>query len=501
KIKNPVDVLLQMAFYREAGDFKEELPLTNIYIHMPMEEYNTASFGSAKEIMDTGLLKGREFYPIFKKLADSINALTNDTITKNEPVKASSVFITSYEVKGLKKTTMPFFIHLMDFYDHKTYTAALINKKIRRAYGSRYYASISYSLLPIAKDTAKIIFTVEENPNTYVKAGLYYTRFRGINVNLNLTSRDFLLPNSRSMVSVSLGESLQLEAEHFQYLGRIKNVAFLTGFRLDNQSIDAYNNFKLNGAYKQNYYKTYLNFQNSGSNKFTTGVGTAFEYIRYTPSINAISEVKGGFSNFKSYLYLKYNNLNQIFYPTKGFKINTELAQVYNQKPNLTQYTNGVPVIPSTLSFDNFTSFKFDGTLFSKINKRFTFFSELQAGINFTDKPNVLNNFYIGGINGNFRNQVKFAGLQEATVNSGSVLALQLGLRYNPINNVFILGRINGLIKDFAAPQISTSSATALTGYSLTFAYKTPIGPLELSAMYCDQSKKIQSYVLFGIPF
>ena len=125
----------------------------------------------------------------------------------------------------------------------------------------------------------------------------------------------------------------------------------------------------------------------------------------------------------------------------------------------------------------------------------------MQAGINFTDKPNVLNNFYIGGINGNFRNQVKFAGLQEATVNSGSVLALQLGLRYNPINNVFILGRINGLIKDFAAPQISTSSATALTGYSLTFAYKTPIGPLELSAMYCDQSKKIQSYVLFGIPF
>lgn len=501
KIKNPVDVLLQMAFYREAGDFKEERPLTDIYIHMPMEEYNTASFGSAKEIMEIGLKTGREYYPIFKKLADSINALGSDVATGNNHQNASSVYITDYEVEGLKKTTVPFFIHLMDFYDHKKYTAALINKKIRRAYGSRYYASISYSLQPLAKDTAKIIFNVEENPNTYVKAGLYYTRFRGINVNLNLTSRDFLLPNSRSMVSVSLGESLQLEAEHFQYLGRIKNVAFLTGFRLDNQSIDAYNNFKLNGAYKQNYYKAYLNFQNSGNNQLAAGIGTAFEYIRYSPSINAISEVKGGFSNFKSYLYLKYNNLNQIFYPTKGFKINAELAQVYNQKPNLTQYANGQPVIPSTLNFDNFASFKFDGSLFSEINKRFTFFSGLQAGLNFTDKSNVLNNYYIGGINGSYRNQVKFAGLQEATVNSSSVLALQLGLRYNPVNNVFILGRINGLLKDFAAPQISTSSATALTGYSVTFAYKTPIGPLELSAMYCDQSKKIQSYVLFGIPF
>ncbi|HQW83280.1 MAG TPA: patatin-like phospholipase family protein [Ferruginibacter sp.] len=501
KIKNPVDVLLQMAFYREAGDFKEELPLTNIYIHMPMEEYNTASFGSAKEIMEIGLKTGRAYYPIFKKLADSLKALTNKTPVVKKQINTTSVFITDYEVKGLKKTTVPFFIHLMDFYDHRTYTATLINKKIRRAYGSRYYASISYSLLPVAKDTAKIIFNVEENPNTYIKAGLYYTRFRGINVNVNLTSRDFLLPNSRSMVSISLGESLQLEAEHFQYLGRIKNVAFLTGFRLDNQSIDAYNNFKLNGAYKQNYYKTFLNFQNSGNNKLAAGVGTAFEYIRYTPSINSISEVKGGFSNFKSYLYLKYNNLNQIFYPTKGIKIHTELAQIYNQKPNLTQYANGLPVTPSTLSFNNFTQLKFDGSLYSAINKKFTFFSELQAGLNFTDKPNVLNNFYIGGINGCYRNQVRFAGLQEATVNSSSVLALQLGLRYNLVNNVFIIGRINGLVKDFAAPQISTSGATALTGYALTFAYKTPIGPLELSAMYCDQSKKIQSYVLFGIPF
>lgn len=65
------------------------------------------------------------------------------------------------------------------------------------------------------------------------------------------------------MVSVSLGESLQLEAEQYQYSAVLKSSTFLTGFRLDNQSIDAYNNFKLNGAYKQNYYKTYLNFQNS----------------------------------------------------------------------------------------------------------------------------------------------------------------------------------------------------------------------------------------------
>ena len=200
-------------------------------------------------------------------------------------------------------------------------------------------------------------------------------------------------------------------------------------------------------------------------------------------------------------MYLKYNDINQIFFPVKGLKINVELAQVYNQIPTLTQFQNGLRVLPSTLNFDNYTRLVLDASLFTPINKRFTFLSEFQAGVNFTNKPNYLNNFFIGGLNGSFRNQIRFAGLQEATINSSSVTALLVGLRYNPANNIFITGRINGLVKDFATKRNATSSKDALTGYALTFAYKTPIGPIELSAMYSDQSKKLQSYVLFGIPF
>ncbi len=501
KIKSPVDVLLQMAFYREAGDFKEELPLTNIYIHMPMEEYNTGSFGSGSEIFDVGVETGRQYYPLFKKLADSINALGESKVKNTDIITNKTVFIKSHKVNGLRKTSPTFFFHLMNFDDQKSYTAGQINKSIRRAIGSRYYSTITYALEPVSKDTANIIFTADENPSTYLKAGLYYTRFRGINVNVNLTSRDFLIPNSRSMVSASIGESTQIEAEHFQYLGRIKNIAFIAGFKLDNQTINTFQNFKVEGAYKQNFSQTFINFQNSGNNKIAGGIGTAFEYIRFSPSIRSVNEVKGRFTNFKSYVYLKYNDINQIFFPVKGLKINVELAQVYNQIPTLTQFQNGLRVLPSTLNFDNYTRLVLDASLFTPINKRFTFLSEFQAGVNFTNKPNYLNNFFIGGLNGSFRNQIRFAGLQEATINSSSVTALLVGLRYNPANNIFITGRINGLVKDFATKRNATSSKDALTGYALTFAYKTPIGPIELSAMYSDQSKKLQSYVLFGIPF
>lgn len=501
KIVNPIDVILQMAFFKEAVDFKEEIPLTDYYIYMPLEKYTMGSFGSSKTILNEGLQTGLSYYPIFKKLADSINALGSDEQKDTESVKLKSVFITDYKVTGLKKKSAAFLTHLMNFDDTRSYTPAQINKSIRRAFGSRYYKSIDYSLDYKNDDTATIIFHVEENPNTYVKAGLYYTRFRGINVNLNLTSRDFIIPNSRSMVSVSLGESIQLEAEHMQYLGRIQSVAFQAGFRLDNQVINAYREFIPDGAYNQNYYQGYINFQNSGNNKVAAGIGTASEYVHQSPSINSSSEVKGNFTALKSYVFLKYNSLNQIFYPTKGLKLNTEFAYVYNQRERLTLYQNGIPVIPHNLDFSNYSRFTFDGLVFSALSQRLNFFTELQAGINFTNTPNVLNNFLIGGLNGSFRNQVKFAGIQEATVNSSSVATLQLGLRYNILNNFYLIGRVNGLVKDFATSRNSTSKSTALSGYAFTFAYRTPIGPLELSAMYCDQSKKLQSYVLFGITF
>ena len=499
KIKNPVDVLLQMAFFKESEDFKEELPLTNIYIHMPLEKYNTASFGAVDEIMAEGIQTGLAYYPQFKKLADSIDALGAAPPKIEKPFYNKPVYITEYNVTGLKLTSVRFFVHLMNFDDHRYYTAAQISKSIRRANGSMYYSGITYTLEPLGKDSARIFFSVEENPVTFLKAGIYYTKFRGINANLDITSRDFFVKNSRSMIAVSLGESLQMEAEHLQWLGRIKNIAFVANVKADIQDINTYENYRIDGAYKQKFFRGSLNFQNSGSSRFTAGTGTAVENIRYSPTINSVKEARGNFNSIRTYVYLKYNSLNQPLYPTRGLKLNTEFGYVYNQKPNVQFFENGVQVADA--NFDNFSRLNFDGSMFTKINSRFTMLTDLQLGINLTDKPNVLHNFQVGGINGNFRNQVRFVGLPEASVNSSAVAALQLGLRYSVVNNAYIIGRANLLFKDFATTKISTSAGTWLTGYALTFAYKTPIGPLELSAMYSDQSRKLQTYVLFGIPF
>ena len=75
KVRNVIHVLLQVAFFREAEDTRKEVPLCDIYIPVPLQDYSMGSFSQADEIMNIGIEQGRQLYPRFKRLADSLNAI------------------------------------------------------------------------------------------------------------------------------------------------------------------------------------------------------------------------------------------------------------------------------------------------------------------------------------------------------------------------------------------------------------------------------------------
>ncbi|CAN5538362.1 hypothetical protein BH11BAC3_BH11BAC3_46420 [soil metagenome] len=111
KLKTPIDVLLQLVFFKEADDFKKEVPLCNLYIPLPVDDYSMGSFNKVDHLIEIGNKQGRKLYPTLKHLADSLgngNALSrSDT---NRLTKTENVFISSYQINGLVKTTETYFI-------------------------------------------------------------------------------------------------------------------------------------------------------------------------------------------------------------------------------------------------------------------------------------------------------------------------------------------------------------------------------------------------------
>lgn len=506
KINNVIDVMLQIVFFREDADSKNEKKLCNIYINQTLNGYSTGSFSSSDAIIDSGIERGYSLYPTFKALADSLNGIYGkQTYSTDSLPKIDSVFISQYEVKGLYRTTEAFFLHRMQFDNNRWYKPNQISAHIRKAFGSRYYNRIIYTLEPLPDGTAKIIFNVDENPLTFAKLGINYNSFAGVSLLGNLTTRNFFTPYSRSLVTLNFGENMRLRGEHLQYIGRYKTVSVTSKIQVENLAFNTYNNFIKEGVYKQGYFVGDLAIKFSLHRKNSFGLGARFESLHYKPDIASQIDVRGHDDMFTGYFSYKLNTLSNIIYPKKGTKIDVEAGYIFNQCPNIQFYRNALPASGYQdslhLTFNNFTQIKFQMENYIPLLKRYTIQTKVQAGMNFNDHDDLVNNFLVGGMNNLFRNQITFAGVAEGTIRTSSTIALELGLRYQMFTNLYITGRASSLTYDFIAASRRQTKTSFLTGYTATLGYNFFLGPLEISAMYCDQSKAILPYFSLGISF
>jgi len=497
--------LLQVAFFREAEDNRKEVPLCNIYIPHKLEKYTMGSFSQSDEILRLGIEEGRRLYPFFKQLADSLDSIYGKTEFVKSRVPASRpICITNYEVTGTDQTTEEFFLHTMNFDVNRMYTARQLNQMVRKAFGTRYYSRVIYSLVPNEDGTTKIKFDVVENPLTFAKLGLHYNRFTGIGVIANLTARNFFISNSRSLVTLNLGESINVRAEHLQYLGRKKDFSLVLGTQFDRFDVTSYDQFKENGIYQQSFFKFDGKLQYSSTRNLAMGLGTRFEWIKYTPSIRPNLSFTGRNNFVTSYAFVNHNSLDRNVYPKRGIKWECEIGQVFDQHPTLSFYLNGEPIgDPDSIKIgrDPYARVVLNAQQYIPLSSKTNLELELQSGINFNYSDNVMNEFVVGGLTKTFRNQVTFAGLQEGSIYAPSVFSYNMGVRYEMFNNAYITGRANILFTNFISKSNFFQNSNFFSGYALTFGYNFALGPLEISAMYSDQSRQLGTYINLGIPF
>jgi NTE family protein len=486
KVRNVLQILMQVAFFREAEDARTEIPQCDIYIPFKMDKYNMGSFSDADEILRLGLEEGRRLYPQFKRLKDSLDQIYGVAEKKTDRLpKVRNVRISSYEVKGVEKTSPDFFVHTLNFDVGKTYTAKQLANMVRRAYGTRYYSRIIYSLVPQEDSTCKIVFDVTENPFTFAKLGLHYNRFTGVGLIANITSRNFFTTNSRSLVTLNLGETFRVRAEHLQYLGRLKNFSIPLDMQFDRFDFTTYDTYVQDGLYKQHYFRFGGKLQYSASRNFSIGIGHKFEWLRYTPTISKGVEFKGSNNFMSTYGYIAHNSLDRPIYPRRGVKFEAEAAHVARQHPNLKFLIDGSEIVDTSLQVATspYLHTTLNAESYIPLGRRATFYMQAQGGINFNYSNNVMNEFIIGGLTKTFRNQVTFAGLPEGSLYTPAMAMMQGGLRVQIFNNTYLTGRANLLFNNFVSQSDFFSNPDFLSGYAMTFSYNFALGPLEISAM------------------
>lgn len=504
KIDNVLQVLLQIAFFKEAEDNKIQQSLTNIYIFHPMDAYSAGSFGRSQEIIDLGIKKGEEVYPRLKHLKDSLDAIYGpEPDTLERLPRVDSVLISGIRVKGLVKTDSTFFLDILDFKSNRYYTARQLTLMARRVYGLRYYNKVFYYLEPQPDGSATVVFEVSENPRTEAKFALNYNIFSGANLIANITARNYLTKDSRSLATISIGETFRIRGEHLQYFGQHHQTALILSLQDETPEYNVYQDFRKVGIYRNIYTVADIRIQRSVNRIVDMGLGNRFEDTRFRPILTSPEEIKGGDNFFTAYPYFQLNTLDRWSYPRGGWKINAEYDLTFGQSPDFDIIENGVPLSSDSLNknANDYTRFLLDASHYISINKKNEIFGEIQGGANFRYQVNQVNSFLVGGLTNQFHNQITFAGLSEGTINTNSIGTLMLGYRYELYPQVYLQGRENIGLYNFLNVKDQFVAPHFISGTALSIGYDSIIGPIDFSVMHCDQGRGLVGYANLGFNF
>jgi NTE family protein len=503
QLVTPLDIIYQLGFYKDADDFKEAKKLTDIYIHHHLDDYSAASFGSVDSLLEIGRRKGKEMYPIFKRMADSLNALypPEQPFRKNRLPFTPDIELVDIKVSGLVHADESFFLGRLGLTKGGCYTPTDIKDAVLNVFGTRFFKIITYRLEPKGDSKSLMDIQVEENPLTYVKFALQYNSFTNASAIVNITQRNFIVPNSRAFVSLAIGENPRVQGEFFKYLGPKRDFGLGLGVYFEDNALSLYKDFKRQMEYHMKYLNAEAKMQYTLNSSMAIGLGTRYEFLNVNPRYESTEVLRGNGNQLNSYIYFGVNSLDRKIYPHRGMDLQFESGWVYHQQTGYRVYDDGVETMPGDYGY-NFNDYQ-RTILHMKynfpVNSKSTMQLQLGGAANFTHRQGPINAFLLGGLNTVIRNQLPIVGIRDAEITTSSAATVQLSWQYEFMRNTYAIPRAGAVLYDFLGDI--GAKYKYMSGYGLTGGYSSFMGPIEASVMYCDQDGRLRMYVNIGFNF
>jgi len=505
ELNDALDILFQIALYKSVDDFNRETKHCDIFIQPDLNNYTAASFNSSDSIINIGKEEGKKYYPFFKHLADSLNAIKPVQFVKNRLPDNNRVIIDTITIEGRKNTTIHFFKGKLNLLTGKKYSAIDLAKAIRKVHGTTYFKHTTYSLQPTTPGHAIMNCKIEEEPELFLKAGVHYNSFSDVALITTISTKRFIFDRSNAYIKLNLSENFRGKALYRQYINNANTYAFELSANLENMKLPVYANYKETQLFRNIYSSVNLDFCHYFNRSVEMGIGGTFENTVLRPQISSYvqSDVENSYLN--AHAFIKLNTLNRSIFPQKGWKIDATFQYIFNQHPNDNYFSLGKSYynISSNQPFTtDYQRASLQIEKYSAITSRITWLKHFDLNTNLYHNALSFNQYIVGGIENFLRNQSVFAGLNEAEIFTSGITTIQTGIQAEIGKNIFVIGKGNLGMYDFAGQTgIDFNQGKLISGYSLSMGYLSVIFPVQVGIMYCDQSKKVVGSVNLGFHF
>ncbi|MFT4023372.1 MAG: patatin-like phospholipase family protein [Flavihumibacter sp.] len=423
KLTSPLQVLMQIAFYKEAGLSREEIALCDYYINHPVNNYTSASFASSDSIIAIGVQMGRQYYPVFKRLADSLNAIYGEPKKIRFPQVSDKILIRKILTDSIHVISQPFLRRMMGIKEGREYGTKELEDAIRQVYGTRYFSRLYYQLDSVGPNMADMRLKAEEYAPVAAKLAINYNTLTNIMLIANLSMRDLFGKPSILSLTAGVSENPRLRLEYTRIFGTRKvPLAWVSEGYLERQEFSYYDNYKGLGDYRS--FSTYVDtrLQLAYKRRQSYAIGLHWEKVDIRPQSAQLLQLSGNNNYFQNYLRYEYNSHDRLFLPRRGTYFLFEPSVLISQSRNVK--LNGRPLPKDTLAFlrGDFFRTRFQVEKVVPVSRRNYLTLQAESAVNFNTNQFVFNDFAVGGMAPMMRNQVSFAGIADMAIRTNSLV-------------------------------------------------------------------------------
>jgi NTE family protein len=487
-------ILVQISNLQMIESIQEKMKETDMYIKPDIVKFSVISFDQGKEIIKRG---EEAAFSCYEKLVTYGNKSTYKP--QKLAVIQDSLNLNKIVVSDLNKYTASYVIGKLGFKPGKKISYDQLKKGINTLNATQNFTFLGYTIEESdGKDDLQLKLT-ENSTKTFLKFGLHYDGLYKSAVLVNLTQKRSLFRNDVLSFDVGLGDNFRYMLDYYVDNGFYFSFGLKSRFNQFNTNVTTdfsqgslFNQFglaKLNIDFSDMTNQAYV--QTLFFQKFLIGAGLELKRIKITSS--ALSDRKTVFENSdyaSVFGYLRYDSLDNIFFPKKGWYVNGDLhSYLYS-----TDFTN---------QFNRFSIIKGDAGITRTFYKRFNVKLTTEAGFSFGESSVQFLDFVLGGYGFNaINNFTHFYGYDflsiaaNAYIKSTATVDVEI-FKKNHLN--FSANAANVENNLFRTGNLL--STPRYTGYAVGYGLETIIGPVELKYSWSPELPKGYTWINVGFWF
>ena len=477
KLSEATRILVQISNLEMIQSMKRKQLLTDIYIKPDIKNYSVISFDKGREIIAKGEEAARESWEKFKKLTNRNYQLIE------KPLQQDSLQVDRISINALKNYTRAFVIGKLGFKQGTKISYADLKNGINKLTSTGNFSAILYQINPFNDGEELELRLTESKNKTFLRFGLHYDGLYKSAALVNLTQKKILFRNDVFSVDVGLGDNFRYNLDYyidngfyfsfglksrFNQFNRNVSTDFNNGAFFDQEGINA-----INVDYSDFSHQAYL--QTVFAQKFLIGGGIELKHLEIkSKTLENQKQVFEDSNYFSVFGYLKYDSLDNKYFPKKGWFFNGELnSYLYSS-----DYAN---------NFERFTIIKGEAGITRTFHKIFNVRLQSEAGINIGDNGSHYLDFVLGGYGyqtiNNFRH---FYGYDFVGVAADSYIRAlaTVDVEFYKKNHI-----------NFSANYANLETgnwlqAPMMSGYAVGYGLETVIGPIEVKYSWSPELPK-----------